>query len=533
VEAKGLRKNIVTPLMTAVLVCSMLFSFASIIPVKAQADQIVVITPNSSSIQQLASENFTAWYKARTGRDVTITFDSKDTATSLSLIQQAGGDPNLVRWDVWWGGGLDAFRIAKQAELLSPFFLPDDQEWIRINESIPASFGGLPLKDTDYMWWGSALSGFGIVYNKDYLQANDLVAPNDWIDLANPVYMGHIVACPPSKSGSNLMVMQILLQRYGWDQGWALINKMGANIAEYTARSSEVGPLIGRGEYGIAPIIDQFGFGQAKAYPEQVVFFYPPADSAQKNTVINPDSVAILKGIGDNNPVAVEFMKWVLGDDGQRMLFVEPIDRLSVRTDVYKDAPAGYFNPFETQMGLITYNDTLGTLRFYIIQDLFDVMLINAKDDLENAWTAYNDADTFIKAKKAAGYDVPNAEAKLAEAYAALVSLPISDHEAQVISVNYTSNRETYKVEWLNFVIQKYANTATLSHDAQETAQNEATTADLVASLQAQINSLNTQISSLNTQVTNNLYYGIVGGTVIGLIIGFLVAYMLIKKQKT
>jgi sensor c-di-GMP phosphodiesterase-like protein len=183
-------------------------------------------------------------------------------------------------------------------------------------------------------------------------------------------------------------------------------------------------------------------------------------------------------------------------------------------------------------MGLLSYNDTLGTLRFYIIEDLFDVMLINAKDDLENAWTAYNEADTFIKAKKAAGYSVPNAEAKLAQAYAALVSLPISDREAQTISANYTNNRETYKVEWLNFAIQKYANTATLAHDASETAQNEATTADLVTSLQAQINSLNTQISSLNTQVTNNLYYGIAGGIVIGLIIGFLAAYLLIKRQK-
>lgn len=531
-----MKKNALTLATISFLICSIIFTFAPTIPAKAQGDTIVVLTPNSSALQTAAQSNFTAWYKAETGRDVTLSFVSKDTVTCLALVQQAGSDPNKVTWDVWWGGGLDAFRIAKQAGLLSPFYLPNDPEWIDINSSIPSSFAGLPLKDTDYMWWGSALSGFGIVYNKDYLETNNLTVPNDWTDLANPMYMGHIVACPPSKSGSNLMIMQILLQRYGWDQGWALINKIGANIAEYTTGSSSVGPLIGRGEYGIAPIIDQFGFGQAKANPEQVIFFYPPKNSTQKNTVINPDSVAILKGKGDTNPVALEFMKWVLGSDGQRMLFVEPIDRLSVRTDVYDKAPAGYFNPFTSQMGLLIYNDTLGTLRTYIIQDLFDALLINAKDDLTNAWTAYNGANIFINSKKAAGYNLPNATAKLADAYAALVSLPISDSEAQIISVNYTSHRETYKAEWLNFAIQKYANAATLSQDVIETAQHEVTlenSQNEITSLHAEIDSLNSQIDSLNVQATNNLYTGIAGGTVIGLVIGVLAAYLLVKKQKT
>jgi phosphoglycerate transport regulatory protein PgtC len=526
VEVKRLRKNALTLPVMAVLVCSMLFSPLPIVPAKASSDQIVVLTPNSSALQQAAQANFTAWYRAETGKDVTVTFVYKDTVTCLALVQQAGGDPAKVAWDVWWGGGLDSFEIARHAGLLYPFRLPTDPEWVSINNSIPASFGGLPLKDTtSYTWWGSALSGFGIVYNKQYLQTYNLPVPNDWTDLANPIYNGSIIACPPSKSGSNLMIMQILLQYYGWNQGWALINKIGANIAEYTTGSALVGPYIGKGEYGIAPIIDQYGFGQAKANPNQVVFFYPPANSSQKNTVINPDSVAMLKGKADTNPVATYFMKWVLGSDGQRMLFAEPLDRLAVRPDVYANAPAGYFNPFTTKMGLLTYNDTLGTLRTYVVQDLFDTLNINAKDDLEAAWTAYNSADKYIKTQKAAGYSVPNAEAKLAQAYAAFVSLPITDSQAQTISANYTSNRETYKATWLDFTVRKYANTVSLSQDAIEIARSEVATAN-------QITSLNAQIASLQTQSTNNLYYGIAGGTVIGLVIGVLAAYLLTKRQK-
>ena len=512
-------------LIMAVLFGTLMFSLTPIVPAaSASPEEVVVITPHWSAIQEVAEEDFVAWYKAKTGEDVVITFDEKDTVASLALVREAGGDPAKVKWDVWWGGGLDAFKLAKEEGLLAPFYLPGDPEWEDINANVPDSFAGLPLKDVeDFMWWGAALSGFGIVYNKEYLESYDLPTPNDWVDLADPVYKGHIIACPPSKSGSNLMILQILLQSYGWEEGWALVTEMGANIAEYTEKSHHVAPYIGRGEYGIAPIIDQYGFGQAAVYPEDVVFFYPPADSAEKDTVINPDSVAIVKGKGDENPVALEFMKWCLGKDGQSMLFKDPIDRLSVRPDVYAEAPAGYFNPFETEMTLLSYNDTLGTLRLDIVKDLFDMLLVAPKDDLVSAWTAYTTAEDFITKQKAAGYDVPNAEAKLAEAYTAFTSLPITGPEVEAISASYPDQREEYKAEWLDFTVGRYASASTLSKEALEAARSE--TASLIESLRA-------ELEAVQATVANNLYYGLAGGLVVGIVIGALVAYMLVGRRQ-
>jgi hypothetical protein len=296
---------------------------------------------------------------------------------------------------------------------------------------------------------------------------------------------------------------------------------MGANIGEYTQSSHHVAPYIGRGEYGISPIIDFYGFGQAMVYPEDVIFFYPPEDSATKDTIINPDSVAIVKGKGDTNPVAVEFMKWCLGKDGQKTLFKDPINRLSVRPDIYGEAPLGYFNPFTTELTLFSYNDTLGSLRFEIVKDLFDVLLVAPKDELVSAWTAYATAAEFIVNQKAAGYNVQNAEAKLAEAYSSFISLPISGSEVEGISTTYVDDREMYKADWLDFAVQKYTNAETLSKAALEIARSDA--ASLIESLQL-------EITDLEAKASNNLYTGLGGGAVIGLIIGFVIAYML-KRQ--
>jgi len=553
-----MRKRLPTLLAIIVLFVVAVFPLVPMIPeARAAPDEVVVITPHWSGIQDVASTDFTAWYKAKTGKDVVLTFDYKDTVASLALIREAGGDPAKAKWDVWWGGGLDAFRLAKEDDLLAPFHLPGDPEWEDINNNIPESFAGLPLKDSeDYTWWGAALSGFGIVYNKEYLETYGLPTPNDWTDLTNPVYRGHIIACPPSKSGSNLMIIQILLQYYGWEEGWALTTKMGANIVEYTEKSHHVGPYVGKGEYGIAPIIDQYGFGQAAVYPEDVVFFYPPADSDKKSTVINPDSVAIVKGKGDTNPVALEFMKWCIGKDGQAMLFKDPINRMSVRPDVYAEAPPGYFNPFETELTLFSYDETIGTMRVDIVKDLFDMLLVAPKDDLVNAWKAYSSAEEYVAEKKDEAIDtliappisLPKSDAKLAEAYAAFTSLPLTGAEVETISSGYLDKREEYKAEWLDFAAEKYSDTITLSEEAKlecEIERNEIRSAYLdtlhseaiealetqITDLEANIATLNTEVATLEAKASSNLYYGLGGGLIVGLIIGTLIVYMTLRKR--
>jgi len=226
-----------------------------------------------------------------------------------------------------------------------------------------------------------------------------------------------------------------------------------------------------------------------------------------------------------------------------------------VRPDVYAEAPPGYFNPFVTELTLFSYDDTLGTLRLDIVNDLFDMSLVAPKDDLVAAWKAYTSAEEYIAKKKGEGINtliappipLPKSDAKLAESYAAFTSLPISGAEVEAVSPGYLDKREEYKAEWLDFNVKKYSDAAKLSDEAKlecEKERNEIRTAYLetlhseaVEALEAQIIELEADIETLSAEVqaskaaaNRNLYYGLGGGLIIGLIIGVLFVYVVLRK---
>ncbi len=482
-----------------------------------QAD-LVILTPHWHGIYDKYVEAFTNYWKSKTGQTIEIEVLARDTSECLRLVREWAGNPEA---DVWWGGGLDSFLIAEEEGLLAPFYNESDPEWVDINNSIAPSLFGLPLKDLDpqygkYNWWGSALSGFGIMYNKEYLAQHNLPVPKDWIDLANPIYKGHITMTPPSKSGSNHMIVEIILQTYGWEKGWEILTKISANVREYQEHSYLVPAVVASGEYGIAPVIDFYAFGQiAQQGPEVIGFFYPPlGPNNGSHTVINPDSIALLKN-AKHPKLAYEFMKFVLSYDGQKLLFESPINRLPVREDVYSEAPTGYFNPFEANLTLMTYDSEKGSNRWEIVNNLFDALLVNRHSDLVTAWGAIISANNTLNEAEAAGYDVSAGREKLSEALNELVKVPITEAWADENYEEFNTNdtfRENMLAQWDEFAISKYRNASDLAWEASTTV-----TTFLIEHLQA--------------QATSNLYIGLGGGFIIGLIVGFAVVYVFYRRK--
>ena len=472
--------------------------------VKQTAD-LIILTPHWSGIYNVYVDAFIDYWENKTGDTITIEVLSEDTSECLRLVEQWDGSPEA---DVWWGGGLDAFRIAESEGLLDSFHNESDPEWVSINQSIQDELFGLPLKDLDseyglYNWWGSALSGFGIMYNKPYLEQYGLPEPKDWLDLTNPIYKGHITVVPPSKSGSNHMIVEIILQAYGWEQGWDILTKMAANVRDFQEKSYHVPPLVGEGEYGIAPVIDFYGFGQiAEKGPDNIGFIYPPAGNGS-HTVINPDSVALLKG-APHPYLAYEFMKFVLSYDGQKLLFEDPINRLPVREDVYDEAPAGYFNPFNTTLTLMTYNSTLGELRWDIVNDLYDILLVNRHAELVSAWNDILAANATLQDAAEAGYDISSGEEYLDKALEELTKVPITEDWIEENYEEYADNetlREEYHSEWDVFAVDKYRNASDYAWLASTTVTEFI-------------------ISHLSGVAQQNLWLGLGGGFTLGLIIG-------------
>src|SRR5690606_14344419 len=95
------------------------------------------------------------------------------------------------------------------------------------------TLGGLPLYDLDEKgahWFGTALSSFGIVYNRDLLRHLGVPEPKTWRDLTDPRLAGWIVLADPSRSASARQAYMIIVERAmadasergeSEDSGWA------------------------------------------------------------------------------------------------------------------------------------------------------------------------------------------------------------------------------------------------------------------------------------------------------------------------
>ncbi len=442
-------------------------------PVEAQAQTLHVITAHWSGIYNKIGVAFQEYMITEYGTTVDVIFESHGTGDIKRLVEAADGSP---AWSVWWGGGLDAFKDVEAQGLLASFYEPGDPKWERIDRSIPAELFGLTQKDLDeeygkYNFWGSALSGFGVMVNTDYLRRSGLPYPEKWEDLTNPIYQGHVTMCAPIRSGSTHMIIEIILQSYGWIEGWRILEGIGSNVGFFAERSSHVPGLVNTAEYGIGLVIDFYGFGGiAAGYP--VEFFYPPKDEVKKATIINPDSIALLKGAPEPE-LGKRFMEFALGYEGQKLLFEDPINRLPIRQDVYAEAPKGYFNPFATEMTLMTYDEEKGSLRYDLIDVLYDVLITERQEDLRTAMdglydteSALLEAEEKITDIEGMGFDVSKAEKTHQEAVslyddAKALMVPLTESESLDIAEDFSLEEnpsfvEKKKAEWTTHVIDAY-----------------------------------------------------------------------------
>jgi len=101
-------------------------------------------------------------------------------------------------------------------------------------------------------------SGAGLVWNRDYLQTHNLPEPKQFSDLRSPVYFGHLTISTPARSGTTQLMVESILAKYGWDQGWQLLTNIGANMATISSRSFGVSDYVAKGQFGIGPTIDSY-----------------------------------------------------------------------------------------------------------------------------------------------------------------------------------------------------------------------------------------------------------------------------------
>jgi iron(III) transport system substrate-binding protein len=377
--------------------------------------RLVVVTPMAESIRTEFADAFSAWHQEKFGRPVLVDYRIYGGSSDIGRYFESARETlyrstGTYQVDIVWGGGDDQFeRVLRKPGHLEGVRLP--AEIMRRAFEQP-TIGGLPLYDQQSdppQWFGTALSSFGIVYNRDVLKHLGLPEPRRWGDLADPPYRGWIVLADPMRSGVARTSFMVIVERAmqdaveraesedaGWARGMGLIRQIAANARNFTDSGSVVAGVVGTGESAAGMTIDfqarsQVDAVQAGGSPR--LGYIEPAGA----TAINPDPVALVKG-AEHRDVAIRFIEFLLSEPGQRLWNTRAgapggprrtsLRRLPIMKSVYDD-PTNFTDPVNPYASSGNFNTSRQrTKTFSIIGELIQMSCIDLLDELRNTRAA-------------------------------------------------------------------------------------------------------------------------------------------------
>lgn len=214
-------------------------------------------------------------------------------------------------------------------------------------------------------------SGYGLMWNEDYLAKHNIKAPDSWESLTDPQYFRHLVMSSPARSGTTHIMVENILQQHGWKKGWQLLLQIGGNLSSVSARSYGVSDTISRGLAGIGPIIDSYAYRRQEHFPF-IGFQYQP------NSPLMPSYVAAVNNI---NPAAhsIEFIRFLLSDQVQHTLSSSSMNKYALKQNMTQ--------PFDVSQ----LNYQLMHQRGMMVKQLFEQTINQQLIRLNQAWQLINE----------------------------------------------------------------------------------------------------------------------------------------------
>jgi ABC-type Fe3+ transport system substrate-binding protein len=385
-------------LIASTLLCSSVSAWAN--------DTLVILSPHRKSIQEEYVPLFTEYYKKTFKTEVDVQWlDQGGTSDDVRFLRaKYANNKKSSGVDLFWGGGTATFMELQRDGFLDTYKLPAD-----LKAQVPENTAGIPLYDKTHTWYASAMSSFGVFFNKKIMKMDGMPEPRTWQDLGSPVYKDNISLTDPRRSGSANTMNAIVLQTMGWDKGWELLTSIAGNARSFTHSSTDPIKAVVSGDVGLAMAIDFYALAKiGDLGPNNLGFVLPEGQS-----VLDPDPIAILKG-APNRKVAERFVQFVLGVDGQKLLLLpkgapggpklSSLGRMAVNIKAYQDtegkriSPA---NPF-TQKGFIMLDLERATKMQRVFNDLVGATLVDTHDDLKKAWKKIARGKTVDPGKLAA-----------------------------------------------------------------------------------------------------------------------------------
>jgi phosphoglycerate transport regulatory protein PgtC len=336
-----------------------------------------------------------------------------------------------INVDILWQRPLGSVDSVQQ-QAVDVYWAPSRQNFVHLSQSgafqkltldrtgLPDRIGSFLLSDPNGYYVATEVAGFGFAINHEYLQQHQLPVPKGWIDLAQPIYATHIAFPIPSKVGFAPAIIDLILQAYGWQAGWALLSEIAANsyLMDFTQGETVIDRLVG-GKNGIGLSIDFFAAAKI-ANNVPLDFIYP------KMTAYSPAYVAILAKTTAPKE-AQQFVEFLVSDAGQKTLFNPDIRKLPIRPTIYQDAPEGYYNPFVAihAMDNFTFDNQLGIASSGINVALFDQLFTRRHPQLKQLWQMAQRAENLVKHQ----YN-PYLWQQIQQAKQAIVKVPLTASEA-------------------------------------------------------------------------------------------------------
>ncbi len=337
--------------------------------------KLIAISPHNTDIESEYETAFSLYHAAEYGEKIDIEWRDVGGGSSAILHHLRNVYENSDRSgiDIVWGGGEYNFQKMAEEGILQRMTVKEDTL-----ENIPATFGGLEMYDKEKRWFGSAVSGFGLFYNKLLLERLKLRKPEQWEDLGSPEFHDLVGLADPTQSGSAAASYEMIVQSgESWASGWAKLLSILGNAKKYYAGAGDAAEAIPSGEVAVTTCIDFYGTNRVVKYPKTLVYLSPKGQ-----TSFNPDPIAILKN--PPSPLLAQHMvDFVLSEQGQA-LWALPVGhpggpirvalgRQPIRKDVYATYagvfPPSIVNPYKAGQGM-TVDAELWSISYGVLRQL-------------------------------------------------------------------------------------------------------------------------------------------------------------------
>ena len=228
---------------------------------------------------------------------IKTTYQRLSTSEVPGKISEEKGKPSA---DVWFGGTNNPYDEAAAMGILDNSYVPANAS--HLTKDI--------YKNPDGYWYGIYTGILGFMVNTDELNRLGLEAPKSWDDLLKPEYKGLIWLSNYNTAGTAKLVINLMIQLKGHDEGIQYLVDLDKNIQVYTKSGSGPSKNVGIGECVIGIGFLHDGVYQIVNNGYENIQLIIPSDG----TACEIGPVAIFKGAA-HPKAAQKFMEFALSPD--------------------------------------------------------------------------------------------------------------------------------------------------------------------------------------------------------------------------